>query len=216
MASKIADKVEHFWVSRKEVEKGGEFQSSIWVFDGRGAKILSRPSQKLEIAGSPKRNEYFFDMELDFYPFIVLPEQGVLVGIKQQLSLNKSLEVAQFGTDIKTHLFVHLIIQNFLQNGETSNALLFSRHYENLPYFNHALEMMLHSALESDSDKSPDSPELMLPSAIEFVNQFPRSLEIIVNCARKSEMALWGYFFSIAGDPKLLYQVFDLSIFLLF
>ena len=47
----------------------------------------------------------------------------------------------------------------------------------------------------------------MLPTAIQFVNQFPRSLEIIVNCARKSEMALWSYFFSIAGDPKLLYQV---------
>ena len=152
VASKLADNVEHFWVARSPIYDS-EFQSSIWVFDGKGAKILSRPTALIESPSVENRNETVFGMELDFYPFVVLPDQGVLVGIRQQLSLNKSLEISQFGTEIKTHLFVHLIIQNYLIRGQTSRALSFSRTYEHLGYFNHALEMMLHSALEHDSEK---------------------------------------------------------------
>lgn len=216
LASKLAENVEHFWVAQNPAQNG-ELQNSIWVFDGKGAKIVSRPTAFID--DSEPRNENVFSMNLDFYPFVVLLEQGVLVGIKQQLSLNKSLEISQFGTEIKTHLFVHLIIQNYLLRGRTSKALAFSKAYEHLDYFNHALEMMLHGALEHDSEKDISSSgifiesiltellDLLLPAAIQFVHQYPRSLEIMVNCARKSEMALWSYFFSIAGDPKTLYQV---------
>jgi hypothetical protein len=206
LATRLAERVEHFWVARTKIQDS-EFQSSIWVFDGQGAKIISRPSTLIENSSSETRKETVFNMPLDFYPFVVLLDQGVLVGIKQQLSLNKTLEISQFGTEIKTHLYVHLIIENFLARGQTMRALSFSKTYQNLSYFNHALEMMLHDALEHDSEKDLDSDSLLLPVVIQFVNQFPRSLEIIVNCARKSEMALWGYFFSIAGDPKILYQV---------
>lgn len=204
LATNLAEKVEHFWIAGSKVEDS-DFQSSIWVFDGKGVKILSRPTALLE---SPVQNrkDTVFSMDLDFYPFVVLLAEGVLVGIKQYLSLNKSLNISQFGPEIKTHLFVHLILESFLVRGQTARALSFSRTYQNLGYFNHALEMMLHDALDRDSDKNPDSDQLQLPLIIQFVNQFPRSLEIMVNCARKSEMALWGYFFSIAGDPKELYQ----------
>jgi hypothetical protein len=68
------------------------------------------------------------------------------------------------------------------------------------------LEILLHNALEADSDLPEDHKESALPNILMFVKQFPRSLEIIVNCARKSEMALWRRFFYFAGDPKDLYQ----------
>lgn len=102
-------------------------------------------------------------MELDFYPFgiqcllVVLLNQGVLVGIKQQVSLNKNLEISHFHIDIKTHLFVHLLIKQFLIMNQHCRALSFSKAYEHLGYFNHALEMMLHVALEEDGSKSKDS-----------------------------------------------------------
>jgi hypothetical protein len=66
---------------------------------------------------------------------------------------------------------------------------------------------MLHNALENDFDGVEEN---FLKIAADFVHQFPDSLEIIVTCARKSEMSLWAHFFSIIGDPKILYQVFSI------
>ncbi|KAJ3373523.1 hypothetical protein HDU91_006466 [Kappamyces sp. JEL0680] len=160
LATLLADRVEHFWVANSKT-LDSDFQTSIWVFDGQGAKILSKPSALLESPAAEHRKETVFNMVLDFYPFVVLLDQGVLVGIKQQLSLNRSLEISQFGTEIKTHLFVHLIIENFLTRGQTARALSFSRTYQNLGYFNHALEMMLHDALEHDSDKPADADGML-------------------------------------------------------
>jgi hypothetical protein len=138
---------------------------------------------------------------------VVLLKQGVVVGIKQQVSLNKSMSISQFTIDIKAKLFVHLIIKQYLSRGLHSQALNFSSTYQYLGYFNHALEMMLHVALEEDGSATSDTKNgSTLANIIQFVYQFPRSLEIIVNCARKSEMALWSRFFAVAGDPKLLYQ----------
>jgi hypothetical protein len=46
-----------------------------------------------------------------------------------------------------------------------------------------------------------------LDSAIRLVKKFPdQALQVIVNCARKSEMTYWRAFFDIAGDPKVLYD----------
>jgi hypothetical protein len=137
---------------------------------------------------------------------VVLLRQGVVVGIKQQVDLNKTMAISQFAIDIKAKLFVHLIIKQYLQRGLHAQALNFSSGYQYLSYFNHALEMMLHVALEEDNMLPKGSQDNTLANMVQFVFQFPRSLEIIVNCARKSEMALWGRFFSIAGDPKVLYQ----------
>jgi hypothetical protein len=137
---------------------------------------------------------------------VVLLRQGVVVGIRQQVDLNKTMAISQFAIDIKAKLFVHLIIKQYLQRGFHAQALNFSSGYQYLSYFNHALEMMLHVALEEDNMLPKGSQDNTLANMVQFVFQFPRSLEIIVNCARKSEMALWSRFFSIAGDPKVLYQ----------
>ena len=117
------------------------------------------------------------------------------------------MQISNFSADIQTTLFVHLIIIKYLALGQVSRALSFSQTYSNLPYFNHALEIMLHKALDDYSDNCNETSTLNLKTSIKFINQFPRSLEIIVNCARKSEMAIWKEFFEFVGDPKDLYHV---------
>lgn len=45
-----------------------------------------------------------------------------------------------------------------------------------------------------------------MPSVVEFIMEFPVYLQTVVQCARKTEIALWPYLFSAAGKPKDLFQ----------
>jgi hypothetical protein len=39
------------------------------------------------------------------------------------------------------------------------------------------------------------------------LDQFPHALDVIVSCARKTEVALWDHLFSVVGKPKDLFEV---------
>jgi len=42
---------------------------------------------------------------------------------------------------------------------------------------------------------------------IKFIKNYNQYFDIIVQCARKTEVMVWEYFFSIVGDPKILFKV---------
>ena len=162
-AARLAGRVEHFWLSQTKIANG-ELQRSVWVFDGKGVKILRDPSLLLETTVPKNRDEFVIEIPLDFTPLgismskvAVLLNQGLVVGVKQCTSLNKNMQISTFSADIQTSLFVHLIIIKFLALGQVSRALSFSQTYSNLAYFNHALEIMLHKALEDYSDNANET-----------------------------------------------------------
>nr|KAJ3422636.1 hypothetical protein HK105_007190 [Polyrhizophydium stewartii] len=205
-AIKIASNTEHFWISAQEDEVE-EFSSTMWAFSGPTVKvplIVVDPVQGVDSS--------FLDMALhisvDFYPLTVLIQKGLLVGIEKRLSLNASLDISQFGTDAKSYLFLHFIIRHLLALGLEQKAIKFCSNYQSLEYFGHALEVLLHTILEEENDAKMQQTQRgsLLAQTVRFVQNFPKSLEIIVNCARKSEMALWGYFFSIVGDPIAMFE----------
>lgn len=51
--------------------------------------------------------------------------------------------------------------------------------------------------------------DAILPLVIKFLDQFPHALDVIVSCARKTEVALWDHLFSVVGKPKDLFEVND-------
>lgn len=49
--------------------------------------------------------------------------------------------------------------------------------------------------------------DAILPLVIRFLDQFPHALDVIVSCARKTEVALWDHLFSSVGKPEDLFEV---------
>jgi hypothetical protein len=104
------------------------------------------------------------------------------------------------------HLFLHHILRYLLQHDLEQDAVVFAKAYEKFVYFGHALEILLHTVLEEEAGHDLGD-EAILPLVIKFLDQFPHALDVIVSCARKTEVALWDHLFSVVGKPKDLFEV---------
>ena len=47
----------------------------------------------------------------------------------------------------------------------------------------------------------------VLPLVVEFLDHFPQALDVVVGCARKTEVARWNFLFDIVGPPRDLFEV---------
>jgi hypothetical protein len=108
-------------------------------------------------------------------------------------------------------LFLHHILRFHLAAGQVQEAVSFASHYQHLVFFAHALEILLHTVVESEATGGEDSTTSAegshLPSVIEFLDHFDVALDVVVGCARKTEMTHWRRLFDIVGDPKALFEV---------
>lgn len=145
-------------------------------------------------------------MPLDFYPISILMERGIIVGIEQNVSYNTSLGLALFKMSPKMHLFLHHVFRYLLQGDLEQDAVTFARAYEKYVYFGHALEILLHTVLEEEAGQDLKEAAI-LPFVIRFLDQFRHALDVIVSCARKTEVALWDHLFSVVGKPKDLFEI---------
>lgn len=121
--------------------------------------------------------------------------------------------------DVQTHLFLHHVLRYHLGRAQVKEAVIFASHYDGLVYFSHALEILLHTVVEAEADMetplaepSNSSAESLasagtLPHVIEFLDHFDASLDVVVGCARKTEMARWKRLFDIVGSPQALFEV---------
>lgn len=93
------------------------------------------------------------------------------------------------------------------------------------------MEILLHTVLEDEADaqgsestfkklngtpqssrsghrytESVIAPHAVLPRVVDFLDHFSESLEVVVNCARKTELARWSHLFAVVGSPKDLFE----------
>lgn len=69
--------------------------------------------------------------------------------------------------------------------------------------------------MESEVDEGKDneehtSAEDLLPKTVELLDYFDAALDVVVGCARKTEMTRWKHLFSIVGNPNMLFEASEM------
>jgi hypothetical protein len=139
-------------------------------------------------------------------------DKGIVIGVDYEHS-TRSLPFNLFKVQTGTHLFLPQFMRYHLsQSGPGSaplhRALIFAANYASIVYFAHSLEILLHSVLEDDVDNGTEAIASGKPlqDVIEFLDHFPEALDVVVGCARKTEVDRWERLFAVVGSPRELFE----------
>lgn len=200
----LADRIESYWTHLHGV---GALENSLWGYDGASMRVwldaLTVEATKQTQHGYETVDESI-NLRLDFYPLSILMDKGIIIGIDYEPS-TRALPFALFKIQTATHLFLPKFLRYHLDAGNLAQALALADNYKSLVYFAHSLEVLLHSVLEDTVEsQNPDTTSLSLVAA--FLDHFPESLDVVVGCARKTELEHWGLLFGVVGSPRELYD----------
>ena len=100
------------------------------------------------------------------------------------------------------------MLRSYLNANKASEALRLARQYENLEYFAHGLEILLHHVLDEEVDAHPPpAPEnAVLPRVLSLLSSFKQYLDIVVQCTRKTEVRSWRTLFAYLPPPQELFE----------
>ncbi|KAI0067916.1 RIC1-domain-containing protein [Artomyces pyxidatus] len=200
----LANRIEFCWIHLRGI---GSLENSLWGFDGRGMRVWLN-ALTIEAPAPEDSSEVREDVQesvnipLDFYPLSVLMDKGIIIGAEHETTTRSNLPFVTFRHATSSHLFLHHILRFHLAAGQVREAVSLAAHYQHLVFFAHALEILLHTVVESE-ERAGDAE---LPAVIEFLDHFDAALDVVVGCARKTEMSRWRTLFDIVGNPKELFE----------
>ena len=178
---------------------GHSLRDSLWYFDGDSLHVWSDVQDVLAFAPAELGRELppAVRISLDFYPISAMVAQGVVHGLDAELVQRRDVNFSFYRQTPRTQLFLPQVLQHHIAEYNSPAALHLANSYQHLPYFAHALEVLLHTILDLEVDDPPSPPETaLLPTTVSFLSSFPAYLDIIVNCTRKTELRSWRTLFS--------------------
>lgn len=81
-----------------------------------------------------------------------------------------------------------------------------ARQYQDLEYFAHGLEVLLHHVLDEEVDLAPPPEAALLPRVLTLLSSFKQYLDIVVQCTRKTEVRSWRTLFAYLPPPQELFE----------
>ena len=188
---------------------GHSLRDSLWYFDGSSMHVWSDVQDVLASAPADLGRDLppTVRVPVDFYPVLVLAAYGIIAGLDSDLVQRRDINFSFYRHPARTQLFLPQLLRWHLAEFNEPAALHLSQSYKHLPYFAHALEVLLHDILDHEVDNPPSPPEAaLLPTAISFLSSFDCYLDVIVNCTRKTELRSWRTLFSYLPPVLHLFQ----------
>ncbi|KAI6045080.1 RIC1-domain-containing protein [Pisolithus marmoratus] len=199
----FADRIEFCWIHLRGI---GALENSLWGYDGRSMRVWLNALTMESPSSAPHRIKESVSILLDFYPLSVLMDKGIIIGAESDLIARHNLPFVIFRQATSSHLFLHHILRIHLESGQVREAVQLAAQYQNLVFFAHALEILLHIIVESEEPEAYSS-NAPLPAVIEFLDHFDVALDVVVGCARKTEVTRWRRLFNIVGSPQKLFEM---------
>ena len=178
---------------------GHSLRDSLWYFGANGFNVWSDVQDVLACAPAELGRDLppAVAIPVDFYPLSVVVTKGIICGIDAELVQRRDVNFGYFRQVHRTQLFLPQLLRYHLGEFNSPAALHLSSSYQRLPYFPHALEILLHDVLDAEVDHPPLPPETaLLPTVLSFLSSFEAYLDVVVNCTRKTELRSWQTLFS--------------------
>lgn len=197
-------------------------RDSLWTFNGNDLQMWNDVQDVLSMAleGPLLNNLALLSVPVDFYPLSILLSKGVVLGIESELVQRRDVSFTLLKFAIRTHLFIPYLIRHQLSQEDTPGALGLAHQYENLSYFAHALEVLLHNVLDDEVDFKQKQNTFdnvgavgvqnsLLPAVLTFLQttlEASEYLSTIVQCTRKTELRSWKTLFMYLPTPEELFE----------
>ncbi|KAF9869805.1 hypothetical protein CkaCkLH20_12722 [Colletotrichum karsti] len=187
---------------------GVSLRNSLWVFDGHEFKLWPDVQEVLRAAANEVSRDLpkTISVPLDFYPLSTLLGKGIVLGVEADLVQRRDISFSFFRFTIRTHLFLPDILRFLLTENRAVDAVKLSEQYQNLEYFAHALEILLHKVLDDEVDSGPAPEDAILPRVLSLLSSFKQYLDIVVQCTRKTEVRQWRTLFAYLPPVQELFE----------
>ncbi|KAJ8679952.1 hypothetical protein QAD02_015739 [Eretmocerus hayati] len=211
----LASNVENLWIPWEFKKEKPHLTDTIWLFCGaQGMRVWLPlfPKSHQDKIHTFMSKRIMLPFYLKIYPLTILFEDAILLGADNDTVLYTSDLSSPFilpysVLELTSQVYLHQILRQLIHRNLGYHAWEIARSCSSLPYFSHSLELLLHEVLEEEATSKEPLPDAQLPSVVEFIQEFPGFwAQAIVQCARKTEIALWPYLFSVVGPPKKLLQ----------
>jgi len=211
----LAGSCEQVWLPATANRDKPHLTLALWLYCGAAGMRVWLPLFPREGESShafmARRIMLHFPLN-NIYPLAILFEDALMLGVENHTqgfpeSSFTSPSSLPFSTvERVAEVYLQQLLRQLIRRNLGQHAWEIASSCSKLPYFQHSLELLLHSVLEEEATSKEPIPDALLPSVVDFIRSFPVYRETVVMCTRKTEVALWPYMFAAVGSPKDLFS----------
>lgn len=195
----LSDRVESF-----QLANIGTSISYLWAVNGFGAYVWQNFRKSIDSVNIETLEP--FHIATEFYAQAIIVKQGLISGSQMyQQSLKLSAPTTLFLLKNAVYPYIPYVLKKLVLQNQSKDSVIVAKNFEQLPYFLHSLEILLHIVLDDEAEEH-EGDQTLLHRVGNLLAQFPHGLEVIANCARKTEFTCWQRLFHAVGDPKILFE----------